>query len=81
MNMHVQVSDLQRWQSEARDLEKQSESSELWEDPDKAKSVTQRLTAVKQQISEVQRLTTQLEDGQTLIELLGIEVNCMQSLA
>ena len=69
-----QVSDLDKWRAEAADLEKQSEDSQLWEEPDKAKSVTQRLTAVKQQISQVQQLTDQLEDGQTLLELLGIEV-------
>ena len=64
-----------KWQAEATDLEKQSESSELWENPEKAKKVTQRLTAVKQQIGQVQQLTGQLEDGQTLLELLGIEVS------
>ena len=70
----MQVSNLDKWQSEAADLEKQSESSDLWEDPDRARVVTQQLTAVKQQISEVEQLTSQLEDGQTLLELLGIEV-------
>lgn len=74
----MQIGNLDKWQAQAQDLEKQSENPKLWEDPDRSRAVTQKLTSVKQQISQITGLTSQLEDGQTLLELLGTEVTSLQ---
>lgn len=59
-------------------LEKQTLSDTLWDDPDHAQTILQQLNAVKNQLAEVQGLQQYLEDIQTALELASSEVrhNC-----
>ncbi|HEX8860402.1 MAG TPA: peptide chain release factor 2 [Actinomycetes bacterium] len=61
--------DLDAKQRELRGLREQSAAPDLWEDPDRARRVMRRLASVEADLHEVDELSRQLSDLETLNEL------------
>lgn len=68
-----QIADLPAVRQNISQLEKQTLSDTLWDDPDHAQTILQQLNAVKNQLAEVQGLQQYLEDIQTALELASSE--------
>src|SRR5919198_4816653 len=61
--------DLEAKQRELSKLREQASASDLWEDPDRARKVMRRMAEVESDLGEVERLSRQLSDLETLNEL------------
>src|SRR5919197_3002797 len=61
--------DLEAKQRELSKLREQASAPNLWEDPDRARKVMRRMAEVESDLGEVERLSRQLSDLETLNEL------------
>lgn len=61
--------DLEGKKSELVDLREKASSPDLWDDPDEARTVSQRLSRYESLFEKVQSLTSQIDDAEVLLEL------------
>lgn len=61
--------DLEGKANELQDLRQQASSPDLWDDPDEARSVSQRLSRYESLFERVEHLESQIEDAEVLLEL------------
>ncbi|MFP4073391.1 MAG: peptide chain release factor 2 [Actinomycetota bacterium] len=61
--------DLEGKANELQDLRQQASSPDLWDDPDEARVVSQRLSRYESLFERVEHLESQIEDAEVLLEL------------
>jgi peptide chain release factor 2 len=61
--------DIESVQSEIADLENQMTAANFWEKPDDAQVIVQKMKQLKSSITEPEKLLSELEDAQVLIEM------------
>src|SRR5690348_9344921 len=61
--------DLRGKQAQIADLEAQTAESALWDDPQRATALLQRLTALKNKTARWEALSRRLDDARELLEL------------
>lgn len=64
-----------------KELEEQTASSDLWDDPGRAQALVQRLNGTKARLEQTTNLQSLLGDVQTAVELAGAEVRASQRCA
>ena len=70
----LQISNLSSLEKDITQLEEQTSSSDLWDDPSRAQDLVQRLNGAKARLKQTQDLQALLGDVQTAVELAGAEV-------
>jgi peptide chain release factor 2 len=69
----LEVSDLDGLRSRIAELSEQAVSPDLWNDPEHAQAVTSQLSHLQAEMDRLVRMSSRLEDLETLVELAGAE--------
>ncbi len=69
----LEVSDLPRLEKQIAELSDQAAAPDLWDDPDRAQTVTSRLSHVQAEVERLTRARARLDDLEVLVELAEAE--------